>query len=189
MRLTRSGSGFSVLLQSLYSNYVDTTVITANYGDTILISTFGSGTLACDPLNRLDLYNLGTAKRFIYDGDEVVAELDSSGNIIGRYVRGDAPDEIITGYTSSDPTARGFYHLDNRNSVIAVTDPNGTVTASIATTNTASRRAGTTAPSSTPARCGSGRSASTITRRGCTGPTRGRVRDSCRRTRSGMAQA
>jgi RHS repeat-associated protein len=88
----------------------------------------GVRTLSYDPLNRLDLYNPGTARRFIYDGDEVVAELDSSGNIIGRYVRGDAPDEIITGYTSSDPTARGWYHLDNRNSVIAVTDPNGVVT-------------------------------------------------------------
>ena len=58
----------------------------------------------------------------------MVAELDASGNILGRYVRGDAPDEIITGYTSSDPTARGWYHLDQRGSVVAVTDPNGTVT-------------------------------------------------------------
>lgn len=88
----------------------------------------GVRTLNYDPLNRLDIYNPGTPKRFIYDGDEVVAELDSSGNIIGRYVRGDAPDEIITGYTSSNPTARGWYHLDQRNSVIAVTDPNGIVT-------------------------------------------------------------
>ena len=88
----------------------------------------GVRTLSYDPLNRLDVYNPGTAKRFIYDGDEVIAELNASGNIVGRYVRGDAPDEIITGYTSSDPTARGWYHLDNRNSVIAVTDPNGVVT-------------------------------------------------------------
>jgi RHS repeat-associated protein len=109
---------------------------TPDYGDTILISTSGSGTLSYDPLNRLDTYNPGTAKRFIYDpgsesgagGAEVVAELDASGNIVGRYVRGDAPDEIITGYTSSNPTARGWYHLDQRNSVIGITDPNGTVT-------------------------------------------------------------
>ena len=45
-----------------------------------------------------------------------------------RNVRGDAPDEIITGYTSSDPTARGWYHLHQRNSVIAITDPNGIAT-------------------------------------------------------------
>jgi hypothetical protein len=51
----------------------------------------GVRTLNYDPLNRLDLYNPGTAKRFIYDGPEVVAELDASGNIIARYVRGDAP--------------------------------------------------------------------------------------------------
>jgi RHS repeat-associated protein len=88
----------------------------------------GVRTLSYDLLNRLDTYNPGAAKRFIYDGAEVVAELDASGSILGRYVRGDAPDEIITGYTSSNPTARGWYHLDNRNSVIAVTDPNGTVT-------------------------------------------------------------
>ena len=88
----------------------------------------GVRTLSYDPLNRLDTYNPGTAKRFIYDGAEVVAELDASGNIVGRYVRGDAPDEIITGYTSSDPTARGWYHLDQRNSVVAITDPNGIAT-------------------------------------------------------------
>jgi YD repeat-containing protein len=88
----------------------------------------GVRTLSYDPVGRLDLYNPGAAKRFVYDGAEVVAELDSSGNILARYVRGDAPDEIITGYTSSDPSARGWYHLDQRNSVIAITDPNGTVT-------------------------------------------------------------
>jgi RHS repeat-associated protein len=88
----------------------------------------GVRALSYDPLNRLDTYNPGTPKRFIYDGDEVVAELDASGNIIVRYVRGDAPDEIVTGYTSADPTARGWYHLDQRGSVIAVTDPNGAVT-------------------------------------------------------------
>jgi RHS repeat-associated protein len=88
----------------------------------------GVRTLSYDPLNRLDVYNPGTAKRFIYDGAEVATELDSSGNIVGRYVRGDGADEIITGYTSSNPTARGWYHLDQRNSVIAVTDPNGVVT-------------------------------------------------------------
>jgi hypothetical protein len=45
---------------------------------------------------RLDTYTPGTtALRSIYDGNEVVAELDSSGNILGRFARGDGPDELL----------------------------------------------------------------------------------------------
>jgi hypothetical protein len=36
-------------------------------------------TLSYDPLNRLDVYNPGTSRRFVYDGAEAAAELDSSG--------------------------------------------------------------------------------------------------------------
>lgn len=84
----------------------------------------GSANLAYDPLNRLDTYNPGTATRFVYDGDEVVAQLDSAGNITRRQVRGDGADEILAEYNTSDLR---YFHADERGSTIAWTDPSGTV--------------------------------------------------------------
>lgn len=96
-----------------------------------LTSTSGaaSTTLSYDPLDRLDTYNPGSAERFIYDGNEAVAELDSSGNIIARFVRGDGADELLVQYPDSGTSNRRWVHLDERNSVIALTDSNGNVTA------------------------------------------------------------
>lgn len=79
-----------------------------------------------DPLDRLDTYTAGsTTVRGIYDGDEMVAELDSSGNIIGRFIRGDSPDELLVSYSSSATTSKQWAHLDERNSVIAFSDGSG----------------------------------------------------------------
>jgi len=73
---------------------------------------------------RLDLYNPGAPSRFVYDGVEVAAVIDSSGAVERRYVRGDGPDELI--YQSVGPTAiPRWYHTDERGSVIAHSDETG----------------------------------------------------------------
>jgi RHS repeat-associated protein len=82
---------------------------------------FGA-TLSYDPLNRLDLYNPGTATRFIYDGSEVVAQLDASGNIVRRQVRGDGADQVLVEYNTSDWR---YFHTDERGSTIGWSDPAG----------------------------------------------------------------
>jgi RHS repeat-associated protein len=82
---------------------------------------FGA-TLSYDPLNRLDVYNPGTATRFIYDGSEVVAQLDASGNIVRRQVRGDGADEVLVEYNTSDWR---YFHTDERGSTIGWSDPAG----------------------------------------------------------------
>jgi RHS repeat-associated protein len=96
-----------------------------------LLSTSGtaSTTLSYDPLNRLDTYNPGTASRFIYDGNEAAADLDSTGAITHRYVRGDGSDELLVIYSNSGASSHRWVHLDERNSVLAQTDAAGTAQA------------------------------------------------------------
>ncbi len=83
-----------------------------------------SADLAYDPLGRLDNYDPdpGVFRRFIYDGVEVVAEVNSTGALVRRQVRGDSPDEVLVEYNPSDLR---HFHLDERNSTIAWSDPAG----------------------------------------------------------------
>ncbi len=93
-----------------------------------LISTSSSTantTLAYDPLNRLDTYNPGTLSRFIYDGQEVAADVDNTGAIKHRYVRGDGPDELIALYTDATQASHTWVHLDERHSIIAEDNASG----------------------------------------------------------------
>jgi len=87
--------------------------------------------LSYDPLGRLDTYNpsSGAFRRFVYDGDEVSAELDSSGSIVNRYIRGDAPDEVLLQYAGSGSSSYRYYHLDERMSLIAWSDEAGAMAA------------------------------------------------------------
>ena len=82
-------------------------------------------TLSYDPLNRLNVYNPGTLRRFVYDGAQAAAELDTSGVIQDRYVMGDAPDEVLIDYVGSGATNRRFLGTDERGSVISLTDSSG----------------------------------------------------------------
>jgi RHS repeat-associated protein len=93
------------------------------------VSGSPSTTLTYDPLDRLDTYNPGSASRFIYDGTEAVAKIDSSGNILGRFVRGDGDDELLVSYPDSGTSNRRWTYLDERGSVIAQADSGGNVTA------------------------------------------------------------
>jgi RHS repeat-associated protein len=97
---------------------IENKLTSATSGDT-------TKTLSYDPLNRLDLYNPGTARRFIYDGSEVAAELDGSGNIVNRYIRSDAADDPIVFFNGSGTSQRGYWHKDERGSIIAMTNPSG----------------------------------------------------------------
>lgn len=82
-------------------------------------------TLQYDALSRLSSYNPGSSRRFIYDGSQVAAELDSSGNIVRRYVRGDGLDEVIMHYAGTGSSSYRYEHLDERNSSIAWSDEMG----------------------------------------------------------------
>ncbi|MGH6631036.1 MAG: hypothetical protein ACREB3_15015, partial [Burkholderiales bacterium] len=94
-----------------------------------LISASGAKTagLRYDPLGRL-YETTGTAgtTRFLYDGDELVAEFDVSGTLLRRYVHGSSVDDPVLWYEGSGTTAPRWLHTDNQGSVVAITDASGT---------------------------------------------------------------
>ena len=95
-----------------------------------LVSTSGSvaSTFKYDPLGRLyETKIAGVVARFLYDGDALVAEYNSSNGLVRRYAHGDQVDEPLVEYIgSSVGTAyRYFLHSDHQGSVIAKTNGNG----------------------------------------------------------------
>lgn len=96
-------------------------------GENKLVSVAGaaSASLSYDPLGRLDIYNPGSARRFIYDGVEAAAELDSNGAIARRYVRGDGADELLVEFVGGATTDPRYIHADERGSTLAGTDASG----------------------------------------------------------------
>jgi RHS repeat-associated protein len=94
-----------------------------------------SATLRYDPLGRLYEAN-GSATgitRFLYDGDDDVAEYDGSGNMIRRFVHGGgAGDDPLVWFESQGvaDSARRYLYPDERGSIVAVTDSSGAVISS-----------------------------------------------------------
>ncbi len=87
--------------------------------------------LAYDPLGRLAKTTVGAAvTAFLYDGADLVAEYNSAGTLVRRYVHGPAVDEPLVWYEGSGTTDRRWLHADERGSVVAVSNSSG---ASIAT--------------------------------------------------------
>jgi RHS repeat-associated protein len=92
-------------------------------------------TLTYDPLGRLFEVVKATSgvtssdTRFVYDGDALVLEYDSGGNITNRYVHGTnaAADDPLVSYAGSGVTSPSYLHADHEGSIVAVTncDTNG----------------------------------------------------------------
>ena len=64
--------------------------------------------------------------RYCYDGDHVIAEYDSKGNLLRKYVYGPRVDEPVCMIDVADSNAVYYYHFDGLGSVVALTDANGT---------------------------------------------------------------
>jgi RHS repeat-associated protein len=88
--------------------------------------------LRYDPLGRLYEVvgsNTGT-RRFLYDGDELVAEYNGSGTLLRRYVHGgSAGDDPLVWFEGSGVTnaERRYLFADERGSIAAVTDSSGNI--------------------------------------------------------------
>ncbi|WOI53022.1 RHS repeat-associated core domain-containing protein [Parvularcula sp. LCG005] len=94
----------------------------------------GAGTYTYDPEGRLyreqgTPIGGGTAidSRFLYDGADIIAEYNSSGTIIARYVHGPGVDEPIVWYNgaSMSSSTRRYMSADERGSIIMVTNNSG----------------------------------------------------------------
>ncbi|MGV3555789.1 MAG: RHS repeat-associated core domain-containing protein [Croceibacterium sp.] len=102
-----------------------------------MVRRAGGGTSAAlryDPLGRLYEVN-GSATgvtRFLNDGDAMVGEYSSSGAMLRRYVHGAAEgtDDPLVWFEGSGvaDSARRYLYADERASIVALTDQNGTVT-------------------------------------------------------------
>ncbi len=95
-----------------------------------LISASGArtATLTWDPLGRLaSVTSPAGTTRFLYDGDELIAEYDASGALLRRYVHGAQADDPLAWYEGSAVTAstRRYLATDHQGSITAVADANG----------------------------------------------------------------
>ncbi|NML05968.1 RHS repeat-associated core domain-containing protein [Sphingomonas sp. G-3-2-10] len=93
-----------------------------------------SGTLQAslvyDPMGRLFETSGGSAgtTQFLYDGDELVAEYNSSGTLLRRYVHGLGDDDPVLWYEGSaiSSVTQRFLYSDRRGSIVAAADSSGT---------------------------------------------------------------
>lgn len=88
-----------------------------------------TASLSYDPLGRLYETSVGATAitRFLYDGDELVAEYDSADTVLRRYVHGTTSDDPLVWYEGSavGSSNRRFYYADNRGSIVGVADNGG----------------------------------------------------------------
>ncbi|NJS14219.1 MAG: RHS repeat-associated core domain-containing protein [Sphingopyxis sp.] len=100
-----------------------------------LVSASGatSASLRYDPLGRLYETSGGSAgvTRFLYDGDELVAEYNGSGTMLRRYVHGSGADDPLAWFEGSGvaDAAAKLVKTNHQGSVIALTDWNGNMQA------------------------------------------------------------
>lgn len=81
-----------------------------------------------DPLGRLFQTTIGgVVTQFLYDGDALIAEYNSSNGLTRRYVHGDQVDEPWVEYSGSNIGVgyRTYLHADHQGSIIARTDGSG----------------------------------------------------------------
>lgn len=95
-----------------------------------LVSASGAATAALDydPLGRLNVSTNGSSSytRYLYDGDELIAEYDASGNMLRRYVHSGGDDDPVVWYEGSSVSSPRYLYADHQGSISAVTDLSGT---------------------------------------------------------------
>ncbi|WP_404343065.1 RHS repeat domain-containing protein [Pseudoalteromonas mariniglutinosa] len=98
-----------------------------------LTSASKSGTslaLGYDATGRLNDSTLnGTKTTFLYDANELVAEYNSSGSLLRRYVHGIGVDDPLVWYEGSGTGSKCYLHADERGSIISETNGSGSIVA------------------------------------------------------------
>ena len=95
-----------------------------------LVSTSGAktATLTYDPMGRLYQVADGAgAQRFLYDGDRLILEYNSSGVVQRRYAHGAGVDEPMVWYEGDavSSATRRYLHADHQGSIVNVTNAAG----------------------------------------------------------------
>ncbi|MGE4037738.1 MAG: RHS repeat-associated core domain-containing protein [Hyphomonadaceae bacterium] len=99
---------------------------TYDYENRLLTATGSvSGTLAYDPLGRLQSYTTNSVTtEFLYDGDRLVAEY-VSGAVVRRYAHGPGVDEPLVWYEGAGTTDPRWFVTDRQGSIVAATNASG----------------------------------------------------------------
>jgi RHS repeat-associated protein len=126
------------LSYDLNSNLTSDGSSTYTYDDEnrlLMVSGSNSGQFAYDPNGRLYRSTInGVVTQYGYAGDAMVAEFNSSGTLIRRYVHGDQVDEPWVQYNTSSTAAdqRRYLRADHQGSIIAHSDAVGNVQSTLA---------------------------------------------------------
>jgi RHS repeat-associated protein len=89
-----------------------------------------SASLSYDPLGRLhSIANAAATTKFLYDGQDMIAEYNAANTLLRRTVHGAGTDEPVVTYEGSGLTSKNYLTSDERGSVVAVTNSVGTSTA------------------------------------------------------------
>ncbi len=67
----------------------------------------------------------GYSTRYVYDGDQVVAEYDGNNNLLRKYIYGPGIDQPISMIEVAQSNATYYYHFDALGSVVALSDAAG----------------------------------------------------------------
>jgi RHS repeat-associated protein len=89
------------------------------------ITSAGSGTFSYDPSGRLYQAAGSSTVLFLYDGADIIAEYNTSGALLRRYVHGPGVDEPLVwfegaGHSGSGTPDRRHLYADERGSIVAV---------------------------------------------------------------------
>lgn len=89
-----------------------------------LVTASGATTASMryDPLGRLYETTGSATTRFVYDGDELVAEYNSAGTLLRRYAHGSGVDDPVVWYEGAGTASPRWLHSNWQGSVVAVTD-------------------------------------------------------------------
>ena len=79
-----------------------------------------NATFVWDPRGRLYQSTGSSTTRFLYDGDELVAEYDASGSLLRRYIHGSSNDDPLVWYEGSGLADRRHLRADHQGSIVAI---------------------------------------------------------------------
>ena len=93
-----------------------------------LPGTGGTVNFTYDPFGRRIRKVYGSATTiYVYDGANVIEELNGSGNVTARFTQGAGIDEPLAMYRGA---TAGYYHADGLGSITALTNSSGTLAGS-----------------------------------------------------------
>ena len=82
-----------------------------------------------DPLGRRSAKTVDTVlTTFLNDGVEEIADYDSGGTLLRRYIHGPGVDEYLVMYTGTGTANKSYFHANHQGSIVAMSDSAGTVT-------------------------------------------------------------